>query len=461
MCSRYTFRNMEINWLSSTGSGPPDLHRLSSGITAFESLAALIPAVRSRCREAQSEARAAVVVIAHVTSDADAERLFSLLEKNVFAVPIWVFEPEARVATSVAWMKAGAAHVATALEEVEELVRCCESSPSGRAHWSSPLVGRSRAILDLESEIRLVAGRRCNVLIEGETGTGKEVAAREIHSGGNRSRGPWVAVNCGAIPETLLEAELFGHAKGAFTGAFQARAGKFEAANQGTIFLDEIGDMPLAVQGKLLRVLQEREVERLGGNERIKLDVRVIAATNVNLAQRVRAGLFREDLYYRLSVFRIELPPLRARKDDISLLAQHFIDKICRQERIPVKLLDRIALDRLCIHSWPGNVRELENMIESAVIVSGSRATIFPSDLRFGPPGSAERLSQATIEEALPEQGLDYQQALENFETKLLRQALTRTQGNKSAAADLLGLKRTTLSAKMKSLGARMPRLVA
>src|SRR5580704_5628482 len=177
-----------------------------------------------------------------------------------------------------------------------------ENSSVREAGCGRTLIGGSASLQAVASSIALVANRRCNVLIEGETGTGKEVVAQEIHRSGSRSRGPWVAVNCGAIPDTLLEAELFGHVRGAFTGAVQGRVGKFEAANHGTIFLDEIGDMPLAVQSKVLRILQEKEVERLGGNERIRLDVRVVAATNVNLRDRVREGVFRQDLYYRLNV---------------------------------------------------------------------------------------------------------------------------------------------------------------
>jgi transcriptional regulator with PAS, ATPase and Fis domain len=451
---------MEILWLRSTESQFPALReveiRSNGQLTAFDKASDLISAVGSG--EVQQRP---VLLIAHVAGSRDAERACTLLEGLQVTVPVWVLEPLATVASSVRWMKAGASHVATSMQEIEERMESLGFSGIRPAAASGSLVGRSPAIRTVESEIRLVADRRCNVLIEGETGTGKEVVAREVHAGGERRRGPWVAVNCGAIPETLLEAELFGHARGAFTGAFQARAGKFEAANQGTIFLDEIGDMPLAVQGKLLRVLQEREVERLGGNERIKLDVRVIAATNVNLAQHVQAGLFREDLYYRISVFRIELPPLRARKEDIPVLAQHFIEKICRQERIPCRILDPLAVQRLSMHSWPGNVRELENTLESAVIVSGKRTTILPSDLRFGPSALAIPEIAAVSGKRLPEEGLDYQTALENFEKNLLTQALTRTQGNKSAAADLLGLKRTTLAAKMKVLGSRMPSLVA
>ena len=316
-----------------------------------------------------------------------------------------------------------------------------------------------------------MASRRCNVLIEGETGTGKEVVAREIHRAGRRSRGPWVAVNCGAIPESLLEAELFGHVRGAFTGAVQSRAGKFEMANHGTIFLDEIGDMPFSVQAKLLRVLQEKEIERLGANERIRLDVRVIAATNVNLSEKVEQGLFRQDLYYRLNVFRIALAPLRDRPADISELAQHFIARICAGEGARPKPLDASARDRLLEHTWPGNARELENVMETALILCGSRSSIFASDIRTGSPVSRSPVSKIAAHHAventppsralLPSGGLDYQQVLETFEHDLLTQALARTRGNKTAAADLLRLKRTTLSARMRVLESRMPRLVA
>jgi len=323
------------------------------------------------------------------------------------------------------------------------------------------LIGSSPSIRAVSSSIELIANRRCNVLIEGETGTGKEIVAREIHRSGNRSRGPWVAVNCGAIPDTLLEAELFGHVRGAFTGAVQGRIGKFEAADHGTIFLDEIGDMPFSVQAKLLRILQEKEVERLGGNERIRLDVRVVAATNVNLGERVKEGLFRQDLYYRLNVFQIVLPPLRERLDDLSALASHFVAKVCGNENLRAKNLDASALDHLSGHTWPGNVRELENVMEMAVILSGSRAGILASDIRITPGPSRQAWCEQPARVPIPSGGLDYQQALEAFEHDLLTQALTRTRGNKTAAAELLCLKRTTLSARMRVLESRLPRLVA
>ncbi len=237
--------------------------------------------------------------------------------------------------------------------------------------------------------------------------------------------------------------------------------GKFEAANHGTIFLDEIGDMPLAIQAKLLRVLQEREIERLGGNERIHLDVRVIAATNVNLAERVKQGLFRQDLYYRLNVFRIAIPPLRERPEDIPVLANYFIARICVNEGIRTKTLDASTLDYLMTHAWPGNARELENAMETSIILSGERPSIYISDIRFGGSCARHPAVSQSAGVALPAEGIDYQQALERFEHHLLTQALSRTRGNKTAAADLLRLKRTTLSARMRVLETRMPRLVA
>jgi len=377
-------------------------------------------------------------------------------------LPLWIFDEGVSPESAESWVEAGADRVASSVAQIRQLTDRLNAPPRTRS-----LIGTSAAIAAVMSNVGLIAGKRCNVLIEGETGTGKEVVAREIHASGGRSRGPWVAVNCGAIPEALLEAELFGHVKGAFTGAVQSRAGKFEAANHGTIFLDEIGEMPLAVQAKLLRVLQEREVERLGGNERIRLDVRVIAATNASLAAKVRDGSFRQDLYYRLNVFRIAMPPLRERPDDIPALAGHFVAKFCAADNLRGKTIDPRALDLLLGHDWPGNVRELENLLESAVILSGARPSITAADIRFGDsplapaPKVAEAAPVAIPSLAIPAEGLDYQEALHAFEHSLLTQAIARTRGNKTAAADLLRLKRTTLSARMRTLEARLPRLVA
>ena len=443
---------MEIVWVFSNSSSAPALPPHWQNAIA-------LPA--SELLNARLFPDGAGILIVETAGEANADEAPLLIEEFRERARICIFDPGASVAASLRWMKAGAAHLATSMAEVEDYVDSVQDINPVPAVRFGSLIGRSQAIRSIEASIQMVAGRRCSVLLEGETGTGKEVVAREIHSSGPRSRAPWVAVNCSAIPEALLEAELFGHVKGAFTGAIQARAGKFEAANHGTIFLDEIGDMPMSVQSRLLRVLQEREVERLGGNERIRLDVRVIAATNVNLAARVKEGLFRQDLYYRLNVFRIELSPLRERLEDVAVLAQHFLDKVCAAERLPGKSLDRSAMDRLKAHSWPGNVRELENAIESAVVVSGDRAVVFPSDLRLTRPAMPAQPAGRGVDVPLPAGGLDYQRTLEDFEKNLLTQALKRARGNKTAAADLLGLKRTTLAAKMRALESRLPSLVA
>ena len=318
--------------------------------------------------------------------------------------------------------------------------------------WERILVGGSREMRQLQHIIRLVASRRATVLITGETGTGKELAARSLHLAGSRRSGPMVAVNCSALPESLLESELFGHVRGAFTGAFQNRMGRFEQAQGGTLFLDEIGELPMDLQTKLLRVLQEREVQRLGSSEIIKVDIRVIAATNCDLARRIEEGKFREDLFYRLNVVPIEMPPLRRRREDIPLLATHFVDKVCRAEGIPVKVLMRETLERLCGYSWPGNVRQLENMVEMAVALSGERGTLAPADFPLPTPLADRPAPGCAPVVALPDGGLDYEHTLAVIERSILEQALRKTGGNKQAAADMLRLKRTTLSAKIRSL---------
>ena len=265
-----------------------------------------------------------------------------------------------------------------------------------------------------------------------------------------------VAVNCSALPESLMESELFGHVRGAFTGAFQSRMGRFEQAQGGTLFLDEIGELPMALQTKLLRVLQEREVQRLGSSEIIKVDMRVVSATNCDLARRMEEGRFREDLYYRLNVVPIEMPPLRRRLEDVPLLAAHFVGTVCQAEGIPVKALMRETLERLCDYSWPGNVRQLENMVEMAVALSGERRTLAPADFPLPAPAAERPMAgRATPLVAVPDGGLDYEETLAVIERSILEQALHKTGGNKKAAADMLRLKRTTLSAKLRSLEAR------
>jgi DNA-binding NtrC family response regulator len=340
-----------------------------------------------------------------------------------------------------------AAILTAALAEIESRMAAVTRSRQG---WRSLMVGESVPMQDLARVIELVARRRCTVLITGETGTGKEVAARAIHMAGDRADRPMVAINCSAIPEHLLEAELFGHTRGAFTGAVNPRAGRFEEANHGTLFLDEIGDMPIDLQAKLLRVLQERELQRLGSSETIRVDVRVIAASNMDLQERVREGRFREDLYYRLNVVPLKMPPLRERRGDIRLLARHFVSKVCNLEAIPAKEIYNETLDRLMRYDWPGNVRQLENLVEKAVVLSGERRMLLPSD--FVLPGG--RLSAAPAADlrpfSVPDQGIDFVRTMTQFEKMILDQALLKANGNKTVAADLLRLKRTTLMSKLR-----------
>jgi len=310
------------------------------------------------------------------------------------------------------------------------------------------IIGRSRAMQPLFSMLETVARTASTVLITGETGTGKEVIARAIHHNSPRNTHRFVAINCGAIPETLLESELFGHEKGSFTGATSMKQGRFEHANKGTLFLDEVGTMSLGLQTKLLRALQERAFERVGGNQTIKVDVRVIAATNSALQKLIAEGTFREDLYYRLNVIPISLPPLRDRREDIPLLVSHFLKKFAPDA--PPQM-SQGAMRGLMAYTWPGNVRQLENSIERAVTLSSGRREIDVTDLlpemQEAPP------STTTPYVDLPDDGMDLNAYLSSLERDLIRRALERTRGNRNKASELLHIKRTTLVEKMKRLG--------
>jgi transcriptional regulator with PAS, ATPase and Fis domain len=316
--------------------------------------------------------------------------------------------------------------------------------------WRSMLVGASAPMESVVRIIGLAAPRKSTVLITGETGTGKEVAARAIHAASGRAHRPMVTVNCGAIPSNLIEAELFGHVRGAYTGAIQSRAGRFEEANTGTIFLDEIGELPIDVQAKLLRVLQEREVQRVGSSETIPLDIRVIAATNCNLEEAVARREFRQDLFYRLSVVPLKMPALRQRVQDIRVLAQHFVDAICRSENLLPKRISEKAIPALLSYSWPGNVRQLQHAVEMAVVLSGERTVLFEED--FALPNDPEVRMHNVEPIRLPETGLDFDATVSRFERSILEQALSRCAGNKAKAAEILGMKRTTMLAKLKAL---------
>jgi transcriptional regulator with PAS, ATPase and Fis domain len=303
---------------------------------------------------------------------------------------------------------------------------------------------------DLFHLLETVAATSSTVLITGETGTGKELAARAIHHNSARRNGRFVALNCSAIPETLLEAELFGHARGAFTGAVGTRQGRVEQAHKGTLFLDEVGTMSPSLQAKLLRVLQEREFERVGDSHTIKIDVRVIAATHSDLARMVAEGTFREDLFYRLNVLPVQLPPLRERREDIPLLVQHFLQRLSSENGRGAMTVSQEAVRRLMAYRWPGNVRQLENTVERALAFSQGRSQIdvqdLPPEIQNGP--AALESAEAT----LPEDGIDFERYIEGIELSLIKRSLERTRGNKRQAARLLNLKRTTLIEKLKRL---------
>ena len=309
----------------------------------------------------------------------------------------------------------------------------------------SPLVG----VLD---SLDRIAATKVNVLVTGESGTGKECVVRAIHELAPWKSGPFVPINCGAIPEPLLENELFGHARGAFTGADRARPGRFELANGGTLFLDEIAEMPLNLQVKLLRVLQERVYEPLGSTEPRRATFRVVAATNLNLEEAVESGTFRQDLFFRLDVVRIHMPPLRDRPMDIEPLAVHFIDHYRKTLDVDISGLTDEAVALLQRHTWPGNVRELENVVQSVMVLKGA-GVIEASDVALKFRSRLAALAPVHVPSVeLPEEGLSLPDALGQLERSLIRQALRRTGGNKSMAASLLGINRTTLVEKIKRL---------
>ncbi len=315
----------------------------------------------------------------------------------------------------------------------------------------SNLIGSSSPMQNIYRLVSLVAHKTSTVLIEGETGTGKELIARAIHYSGPRKDNPMVCVNCGAIPSNLLEDELFGHVKGAFTGAHQHRIGRFEQANHGTLFLDEIGEMPLDLQVKLLRVLQEKEFQKLGGNATVKVDVRIIAATNGDLLEKLGKGEFREDLYYRLNVIPIHVLPLRNRREDIPLLITHFARKFCTEQGVPLKKISHDAIKQLVSFDWPGNVRQLENAVEMAVALSGDRELLDSVDFPLVAEPSGEDEIFRNIE--IPNEGIHLNTLVSDLEKKLILQSLHATGGNKKKAASLLHLKRTTFVEKLKRMG--------
>ena len=400
-----------------------------------------------------------LMVLDHRMPKPDGMEVLRRLRAGGSTFPIIMLTAHGNVEQAVEAMKAGANEYLTKPFDLEELKLAIEKALKVRGLAAE--VQRLREELDREYDvegivaaeprmmgvienIRKVAPTTATVLIYGESGTGKELVARAIHSLSERAARPFVSVSAGALPETLLESELFGYEKGAFTGAVTAKPGRFELANGGTLFLDEIGDITPGVQVKLLRVLQERRFERLGGTRSIEVDVRVVAATNRDLQQLIADGMFREDLFYRLNVVPVTLPPLRARTSDVPLLVAHFLDKF----NAGAKTISPEAMEALVTYQWPGNIRELENTIERIVILTqGDEIGIddLPLEIRLNSGACAPPAQGFT----LPEDGID----LEEVELDLVRQALNRTGGSAPKAAKLLGLTQKTLEARMQRLG--------
>jgi DNA-binding NtrC family response regulator len=366
------------------------------------------------------------------------------------------------VADAVTAMKRGAVDFLTKPFELSQLTRVLKSALSEQRVPQAEeiveperrrfdhIIGRDSTMQRLFSTLELVSPMNSTVLIQGETGTGKELIARTIHNNSPRANERFVAFNAAAIPDGLAEAELFGHVKGAFTGAVGSRVGRFELAHRGTLFIDEVSSMSLPLQAKVLRALQEREVERVGESKPLKLDLRVVAATNCDLRKLVKDGTFREDLFYRLNVIPVMLPPLRARREDIPLLAQHFARKSCRENGVAQKPMSQEALRALMGYDWPGNIRQFENAIEHAVAMSLTSPEIGPEAL---PEDIHTRSSTMPIPAvSIPDEGINFTTVVSDLERDLILRCLEKTGGNKRQAARLLNLSRTTFIDKLQRL---------
>jgi len=387
----------------------------------------------------------------------DGLQLLEAMRKENIDTPVIIVTAQGEIASAVQAMKLGAADYILRPFDLETLELAISRALSitrlkienqflrdEAEQIGKSLIGDSAAIRQVHEAIRQVAAEKVTVLVAGETGTGKELVARAIHQQSPRKSALFVAVNCAAIPSEMLESELFGHERGAFTGAVKERVGKFELADGGTLFLDEVTEMPIALQAKLLRALQEGVIERLGSNRPLSVNIRVVAATNRDPMQAIKDGKLREDLYYRLNVFRIDLPPLRDRLSDVGMLASHFLKKRGVN-------LDASALHQLQGYAWPGNVRELENVLERVAIVCGGQvisAQHLPIDMTSEVSVTAS-LSQTANVTTLAAETLSLPDAIEALEIKLIAEALTQTQGNKSRASKLLGISERSLWYKL------------
>jgi DNA-binding NtrC family response regulator len=383
--------------------------------------------------------------------------LLDRIQRSWPTTEVIVITGQASIATAVDAIKRGAYHYVTkpfTAEEILHLVaQACErrrlrarkerlEEELSQARGLHQLVGQSAPVEKIRQVIHAAAASEATVLVQGESGTGKEIIATAVHTASRRAAGPLVKLNCAAVPETLLESELFGHEKGAFTGADRRRLGRFEQAEGGTLFLDEVCEMHPRLQAKFLRALQEREIERLGGTGTVAVDVRIIAATNRDLDEALKDGSLREDLYYRLNVVQVRVPPLRERMEDVPMLAMHFLRKYAAREGVPMAEISAEALELLLGYAWPGNVRELENAIERAVVL-GRGPTLRPGDL---PPQVHRRAAEATPP-------VPAHLTLEALEKLAITQALRLTGGNKSEAAERLGIHRTSIYDKMRRYG--------
>jgi two-component system nitrogen regulation response regulator NtrX len=393
--------------------------------------------------------------------DLDGLEVLRLLKKEQEELPVLIMSGHGTIETAVAATRHGAHdflekpigtdRLLLSLKRAIDAARLYSENRElrERAGATDALLGDSEAMVRLRSQVALAATATAPVLIQGERGTGKELVARAIHAGSKRRAGPLEKLNCAAVPKDLVESELFGHEAGSFTGASKQRKGKFERAHEGTLFLDEVGDMPAAMQAKLLRVLQEGELERVGGHELIKVDVRVVAATNKDLVQAMRAGEFREDLFDRLNVLPLRVPPLRERKDDIPALSARFVELSGKANDRPGKRLNTGALELLVRYDYPGNVRELRNLIERLVILTPEDEVSERSARALLPLGSSESSDVSYVP------GKSLRDMLDDAERAIIRRAHEHHQANVTATADALGLERSHLYKKMRALGLR------
>ncbi|MGH7820405.1 MAG: sigma-54-dependent transcriptional regulator [Candidatus Binatia bacterium] len=421
--------------------------------------------------EAIQRERPHLVLLDIIMPGMDGMELLERIKLTDPSLPVVMLTATKTVKTAVAAMKLGAidylpkpfdvdelrivAERATATADLVEEVKRLRTEVRSTFGIRN-IIARSQQMQAVLRTVRTVAPLKTTVLITGESGTGKELIARALHAEGPRCDQPWVVLNCAAIPETLLESELFGHERGAFTDAHARKIGLFEQANRGTLFLDEIGEMSINIQAKLLRVLEDERFTRVGGTRPVQVDVRVVAASNRNLERAIQEGRFRADLFYRLNVIAVHLPPVRERTDDLPFLVNHFLESKCRGMNVPVKRFSREALDLVLSYSWPGNVRELENAIERAVILSGDRLELDASDLteRLRPQSADGPLGSLVPDVLAGRRSLG--EAVDIFEQTIIQRGLEAAGFNQTRAAEILGTTRRILKYKIDKLGIRI-----